>query len=69
MCFNRGEPMTLEENLNLREDISNLIFLLELTNDSLCDENIDKARNIYKAAMKQFRQIGITLDTEVYLKG
>lgn len=60
--------MTLEENLNLREDISNLIFLLELTNDSLCEQNVSKARNIYKTAMKQFRQVAVALDAEVYLR-
>lgn len=59
--------MTLEQNLDLREDISNLIFLLELVTDSLQDREYNKANNIYKAFIKQIKQLGATLEKEALL--
>lgn len=59
--------MTTEENLNLREDVSNLIFLLELVNDSLLDREYNKANNIYRAFTKQIKQLGAVLEKEALL--
>lgn len=59
--------MTTEENLNLREDVSNLIFLLELVTDSLQDREYNKANNLYKAFTKQIKQLGATLEKEALL--
>lgn len=59
--------MTIEENLNLREDVNNLIFLLELVTDSLLDREYNKANNLYKAFTKQIKQLGAALEREALL--
>lgn len=57
--------MTKTENLDLREEISSIILLLEHSIECLAEDDFNTTKDLYSSVQRRLRKVGVSLAKEI----